>query len=457
MAHIFPFRAYRYNPERVDLSRVLTQPYDKITPQMQERYYQLDPHNLIRVEKGRAEESDTPANNVYTRAAKALEDWIAGGILLREPEPALYVYFQEYSLPGASARHVRRGFIALGRVEDYSAGVVFRHELTHAGPKKDRLELLRHTRAHTGQLFMLCPDRERRLDALLERHAKAAPVVEVTDEFGVGHKLWLVTSETAVAQFVAGMESKKLVIADGHHRYETALAYRDECRKKDPSAGPDAAHEKVMMTIFPLHSAGLTVLPTHRLVSGIPDFDLQKFRRAVEPYFEWYAYPFANEAGRVIALEEFSRDLAGHDTAGPSRSDANARRAIGIYPGGQTDGSGAVYLFRLKSDADLAELLPDVAPALHQLDVVILHRLILERGMGVTPEDVERGKYVAYERGMEQSIAAVDRGEAQMACLLNPVRAEQVSTLALSGQVMPQKSTDFYPKLLSGITIYRLE
>ena len=457
MAQIFPFRAYRYNPERVDLSRVLTQPYDKITPQMQERYYQLDPHNLIRVEKGRAEDSDTPANNVYTRAAKTLEDWIAGGILQREPEPALYVYFQEYSLPGASARHVRRGFIALGRVEDYSAGVVFRHELTHAGPKKDRLELLRHTRAHTGQLFMLCPDRERRLDALVERHAKGAPTVEVTDEFGVVHKLWLVTSETAVAQFVAGMETKKLVIADGHHRYETALAYRDECRKKDPSAGPDAAHEKVMMTIFPLHSAGLTVLPTHRLVSGIPDFDFQKFRRAVEPFFEWYAYPFANDAERVFAMEEFSRDLAGHDTASPGRSDASARRAIGIYSGGQTAGSGAIYLFRLKSDADLAELLPDVAPALHQLDVVILHRLILERGMGVTPEDVERGKYVSYERGMEQSIAAVDRGEAQMACLLNPVRAEQVSTLALSGQVMPQKSTDFYPKLLSGITIYRLE
>ena len=457
MAQIFPFRAYRYNPERVDLSHVLTQPYDKITPQMQERYYQLDAHNLIRVEKGRAEESDTPANNVYTRAAKALEDWISGGILQRDAEPAIYVYFQEYSLPGGSARHVRRGFIALGRVEDYSAGVVFRHELTHAGPKKDRLELLRHTRAHTGQLFMLCPDRERRLDALVERHAKAAPVVEVTDEFGVVHKLWLVTSETAVAQFVAGMETKKLVIADGHHRYETALAYRDECRKLNSSAGPDAAHEKVMMTIFPLHSAGLTVLPTHRLVSGIPHFDFHKFRRAVESFFEWYAYPFASDAGRAVAMEEFSRDLAGHDTASTGRSEAATRRAIGIYAGGQSAGSGAIYLFRLKSDADLAELLPGVAPALHQLDVVILHRLILERGMGVTAEDVERGKYVSYERGMEQSLASVDRGEAQMACLLNPVRAEQVSTLALSGQVMPQKSTDFYPKLLSGMTIYRLE
>src|SRR5712692_7837310 len=149
MAQIFPFHACRYNPERVDLSRVLIQPYDKITPQMQQRYYSLDPHNLVRVERGRVEESDSLTSNVYTRAAQTLEEWIAGGILLREAAAAIYVYFQEYVVPGMRTRYIRKGFIALGRLEDYSAGVVFRHELTHAGPKADRLELLRHTRAHT--------------------------------------------------------------------------------------------------------------------------------------------------------------------------------------------------------------------------------------------------------------------------------------------------------------------
>ena len=452
MAQIFPFRAYRYNPERVELSRVLTQPYDKVTQAMQARYYALDPHNLVRIERGRVEETDSLTNNVYTRAAQALEEWIADGSLLRESAPAVYVYFQEYMLPGTRTRHVRRGFIALGRVEDYSAGVVFRHELTHAGPKADRLELLRHTRANTGQLFMLCADRERRLDALLEDLAKPAPAVNVTDEFGVAHKLWPVTDAAAVAEFVRGMENKKLVIADGHHRYETALAYRDESRKKFPSAGPDAPHEKVMMTIFPIHGAGLTILPTHRLVSGILDFDFSKFRRALEPCFDWYAYPFADAAERTAALEEFRHDLAAR-----GRSDSTGRRTIGIYPGGPPAGSGAFYLFLLKRAADLADLLPDVAPAQLQLDVVLLHRLLLERGLAVTAEDVERGKHLAYERELEESIAAVDRGQAQMACLLNPVRVEQVSELALAGQVLPQKSTDFYPKLLSGITIYRLE
>lgn len=452
MAQIFPFRAYRYNQERVDLSKVLTQPYDKITQPMQARYYQLDPYNLVRVERGRVEESDTLTRNVYTRAAHALEEWIADSILLREAAPAVYVYSQEYVLPGTRSRHVRRGFIALGRVEDYSAGVVFRHELTHAGPKADRLELLRHTHAHTGQLFMLCPDRERHLDELLERLAKPVPAVNVTDEYGVAHKLWPVTDPAANAEFVRGMENKKVVIADGHHRYETALAYRDECRDKFPSAGPDAPHEKVMMTIFPTHGGGLTIFPTHRIVSGIPDFDFPKFRRGVESIFDWYAYPFTSDAERAAALAEFRHDLAAR-----GRSDATGRRTIGIYPGGQPAGGRAFYLFVLKRGADLAGLLPDVSAAQQQLDVVLLHRLLLERGLAVTADDVERGEHVAYEREMEESIAAVDRGQAQMACLLNPVRVEQVTDLALAGQVLPQKSTDFYPKLLSGMAIYRLE
>jgi uncharacterized protein (DUF1015 family) len=452
MAQIFPFRGYRYNPQRVDMSRVLTQPYDKITPQMQDRYYELDEHNLVRIERGRVEENDTLTNNVYTRAATSLQEWIAGGILVREGAPAVYVCSQEYALPGARTRHVRRGFIALARVEDYSAGVVFRHELTHAGPKADRLELLRQTRAHTGQLFMLCPDRERRLDELLERLAKPAPALSVTDEYEVAHKLWPITDPAAVAEFVRGMENKKLVIADGHHRYETALAYRDECREKAPSAGPDAPHEKVMMTIFPTHGASLTILPTHRILTGIPSFEFPKFRRAVEPIFDWYAYPFSSDAERAAAFQEFRHDF---DMRG--RSGSTARRTIGVYPGGQSAGGRAFYLFVLKRGVDLADLLPDVAPAQHQLDVVLLHRLLLERGLGVTANDVERGKYIAYEREMDEGIAAVDRGEAQMACLLNPVRVEKVCELALAGQVLPQKSTDFYPKLLSGMAIYCLD
>lgn len=452
MAQIYPFRAYRYNPQRVDLSRVLTQPYDKITVPMLKRYYELDPHNLVRVERGRVEEDDSLTKNVYTRAAQTLDDWIAAGVMLREAEPAIYVYFQEYLVPGTHTRHIRKGFIALGRIEDYSAGVVFPHERTHAGPKADRLEMLRHTHAHTGQLFMIYPDRERRLDALIDGAATAAPAVDARDEYGVAHRLWPVTDAALAEEFVRGMEDKKLVIADGHHRYETAIAFRDECRKKFPSAGPDAPHEKVMMTFFPAHGAGLTILPTHRLVGGMPDFDFVKFRRGVEPIFGWYAYPFADEAGRSKARNEFQ-----HDFTARNRREPGGRRMIGIYARAAQGEGRAFYLFVLNRSADLDDLLAGVPPALRQLDVVLLHRLLLERGLGLTAENVEKGERITYEREMDVAVAAVDQGQAQLACLLNPVRVEQVCALALAGQVLPQKSTDFYPKLLSGMTIYKLE
>ena len=185
MAEIFPFRAYRYNPARVDLAKVLTQPYDKITPEMAERYAAASPYNLIPVEKGQSLPGDTPENNVYTRAARALEEWIHAGVIVRDATPSLYAYFQEYTAPGTSESQVRKGFIGLGRVEDYSAGVVFRHEQTLSGPKADRLELLRHTRTHTGQMLMMYKDPAGTVDGLLDTTSHGAPDVEVRDEYHV--------------------------------------------------------------------------------------------------------------------------------------------------------------------------------------------------------------------------------------------------------------------------------
>src|SRR5713226_4277612 len=244
MAEIFPFPAYRYNPGKVDLARVLTQPYDKITPAMQERYSGLDPHNLIAIEKGKATAQDTPENNVYTRAAKALKEWTAEGVLVPDPASSVYVYFQDYQVPHTRERRVRRGFIALGRLEDYAAGIVFRHEQTLAGPKADRLELLRQTRAHTGQLFMLYADPDGQLDALLEQVSRVPAPVEVRDEYDVIHRLWPVFDAEILERFHIGLADKKLVIADGHHRYETALAYRNQCRARAGAVDPHAPHEK---------------------------------------------------------------------------------------------------------------------------------------------------------------------------------------------------------------------
>jgi uncharacterized protein (DUF1015 family) len=446
MAEVRPFRAFRYDTKRVSLDQVLTQPYDKITPAMQERYYAASPYNLIAIEKGKVSPDDTPQNNVYTRAAQKLEEWIAQKILAQDAAPSIYIYSQDYIVPGTGTRRTRIGFIALGRLEDYDAQIVFPHERTLSAPKADRIELLRRTRAQTGQLFMLYDDRARKIDVTLEQIARKSTSLELCDEFGVTHRLWPISDPAFIERVQKEMSAKKLLIADGHHRYETALNYRNECRTISGKSGTPSdcmsAHEFAMMTFINAHSSGLTILPTHRVVRNLADFDFEKFRKIIEPLFDWYSYPFANADERAAAFPEFRKDL---------ETQNHGRRAIGVYPG------GVFYLFLLRRNADLEQLLPGVSEAQRGLDVVLLHRLILERGLGITAEAVAAEKNVTYEREMDAAIAAVDRGEAQVAFLLNPVRVQQVADIALGGDVLPQKSTDFYPKLLSGLTIFRIE
>lgn len=443
MAEIHPFRAFRYETNRVRLDQVLTQPYDKITPAMQEKYYEASPYNLIAVEKGRTLPTDTPQSNVYTRAAQTLDEWIAQKILVQDAAPNIYIYSQEFLVPGTQTRRTRLGFIALGRVEDYAAQVVFRHERTLSAPKADRIELLRHTRAQTGQLFMLYNDPARKIEMALEEATRKSAPAELADEFGVTHRLWPVADHASLERMQDAMRDKKLIIADGHHRYETALAFRDECRARAAKADPLAAYEFAMMTFINTHSHGLVILPTHRLLRNLLDFHFDAFRKDAQKYFDWYGYPFTSPEERAAAYAEFRKDL---------ESQSHGRRAIGIYAGG-----GAFYLFTLRRNADLAQILPDLSEAQRGLDVVLLHRLLLEKVLGISAEAVAAEKNVGYEREMDAAIAAVDRGEGQLACLLNPVRVQQVAEIALAGDVLPQKSTDFYPKLLSGLAIYEVE
>ena len=447
MAEIFPFQACRYNLQRVKLADVVTQPYDKITAAMQDRYAAVSPYSLIAVEKGKPSPKDSPADNVYTRAEKALEQWIRDGVMVRDSRPGIYVYFQEYAVPGATERRTRKGFIALGRVEDYAAHVVFRHELTHTGPKADRLELLRHTRTHTGQLFMLYSDPQRRIDGLIDEiAARSHPdeaAAEAKDEYGVVHRIWPVFDPQTIADIARAMASQKLVIADGHHRYETALAYRDERRAKDGNKDRNAPHEKAMMTFFNTHGEGLLILPTHRLVANLPSFDLASFRRKISPAFDEEDYAFGSEAARAAASERFQRDLLASGKTG---------RAFGMYAGGDS-----FTLLRLRRDADLQKLMPNLSPAQRKLDVVLLHRVLLQEGLGIMPAAVTAEQNIGYEREVGAALDAVDRKRAQICFLLNPVDVGQVMDTALAGEVLPQKSTDFYPKLLSGLTLYRLD
>jgi uncharacterized protein (DUF1015 family) len=467
MAQVYPFPAYRYNPSRVSFDRVLTQPYDKISPPAQEKYYAADPHNLIAVEKGRVFPDDGPQHNVYARAAEALESWIRENVVVKDAAPSFYAYTQEYTVPGTAERHTRRGFIGAGKLEEYSAGVVFRHEHTLSGPKADRLELLRHTRTHTGQLFMLYSDEQRRVDAILaEAEAAAAPATELRDEYGVVHRLWVVSDPAKVAAIQEAMAGQELVIADGHHRYETALTYRNERRNErrsepqaadkgnPPASGENqssalpegAPYERAMMTFVNTRSEGLTILPTHRVVANLPDFSWTSMRRYLEPWFAAEAFAFDDEDSKAEARGKFLRRLV----------EARDLRAIGVYPVAES-GKRAFYILTLRAGADLSLLLPNVSPLQRELDVVLLHEGILEPALGITPQAVTAEKNLTYEREAPAALDAVDRGAAQVAFLLNACGVEQVVHIATSGEVMPQKSTDFYPKLLSGMTMYRVD
>jgi len=447
MAQVFPFRAYRFNPELAPFDRVLTQPYDKISPERQADYYAAHPENLIAVEKGRVSPDDSPQDNVYTRAAAKVEEWIRDHIILQDPAHAFYAYTQEFSVPGSGEKRTRRGFIGTGRLEEYSAGVIFRHEHTLSGPKADRLELLRHTRLHTGQLFMLYSDPQQQVEKILDQaQSSAGPVTELTDEYGVIHRLWMIADQNHLEAIQHAMADQKLVIADGHHRYETALNYRNERRANVASLDANADYERSMMTFVNTRGQDLVILAGHRVVANVLDFSWSAVRRYLEPWFASEVFPFANDSEKEQARAKFLARLAA----------TTRQRSIGAYPAAN-DVQRAFYLFYLRPGADLAQLLHNVSPLQRDLDVVLLHDGILEPALGITLQAATKEMNLAYEREANAAIAAVDSGRAQVSFLLNPVDVEKVVEIATSNEVMPQKSTDFYPKLLSGITMYRIE
>jgi uncharacterized protein (DUF1015 family) len=435
MAEIIPFQALRYDPEQVKLEDVVTQPYDKITPEMQSRYYELSPHNLVRIILGKAGETDTPSFNPYTRAAEYLHDWRAAGILKQEPEPSFYLYSQTFTVPGTRDLAERRGLIALGRIHDYSDGIVFRHEQTLAKPRADRLSLLKATRAHFGQIFMLYSDPEAELEKLLANKTEDDPEISVLDEYEVLHRVWRIGDPTMISSIQQLMAPKKLLIADGHHRYETALAYRDERRNESGSTdNPNAAYEFVMMTLVPMESRGLVILPTHRIVHGLVSFDREHMLEAARRFFEIDRIDLRTESRSATTLLEEAGE--------------NGTAFVAVTRQGP-------YLLRAKKRA-VQEALSNVSDRQRQLDVVQLHKLLLERILGISEEAIRNQEHVKYERDAFEAISWVRQG-ANVAFLMNAAKIQQVSDIAFGGEVLPQKSTDFYPKLLSGLTIYALE
>ncbi len=434
MAEIIPFKALRYDPHQVKLEDVLTQPYDKITPEMQAKYYELSPHNLVRIILGKAGETDTESFNVYTRAAEYLHDWRSGGLLKQDAKPGIYIYSQTFTVPGTRELAERRGLIALGRIHDYSDGVVFRHEQTLAKPRQDRLNLLRATRAHFGQIFMLYSDPQGEVAALFQARTEDDPETSVLDEYETLHRLWPIHDPALVAAVQAKMHDKRLLIADGHHRYETALAYRNERRAESGAANPNAPYEYVMMTLIPMESRGLVILPTHRIVHGLPAFDRERMLESAGRFFDIDRIDLRTENRSATTLL--------------GEAGANGTAFVAVTRQGP-------YLLRAKKGA-VHDALGEVSAQQRELDVVQLHRIMLERILGISEDAIRNQEHVKYERDAFQAISWVRQG-ANVAFLMNPAKIEQVRDIAFAGDVLPQKSTDFYPKLLSGLAIYALE
>lgn len=411
MAKIYPFRSLRYALDKIPIEKVVTQPYDKISKEMQERYYALHPNNIVRLVYGKSGPEDSAASNVYTRAAAYLKEWRESGILQQAPEPAFFVYFQRFAVPGENEVRMRKGFVGVGQLEDYSKKIVFPHERTLTGPKKDRLELLRRTRTQFEQIFMLYEDPAQRIDGVMDEVARTKPDIQIKDEYGVEHTMWTLKDREKVSFIQAQMADKKLIIADGHHRYETALAYREEMHGEKGS-------DRIPMTFFNMNSPGLAILPAHRVLANLPGFDSKTLFNRASQFFD---------------------------------SSTGDRVTIGVFV------DGRLSSLQLKPSLDLASLLPDLSGKQRTLDVVILHRVILEKCLGITEDAVKKESYITYVRERDAAINAVREGKAQVAFLLNPTRLDQMRDIAYEGNVMPQKSTDFYPKVLSGLTMYSME
>ena len=406
LANIFPFQPYRYASGAGPLQKLVTQPYDKISPSMQRHYLEASAYNLVRLLLGERKPEDNVTDNVYTRATRTMQEWIARGIWERDAEPGMFAYFQEFIVPDTGERLVRKSFIALGQVEEYSAGIVFRHEQTLSGPKKDRMELLKHTHTHFEPIFMLYPDPSGLIDELLDQAAAAPPIAEVTDEYGAIHRIWKVGAGKHIQQL---MSDKKLLIADGHHRYETAMAFQ-----RDHPNLPGA--NRMIMAFVNMHSPGLKILATHRLVSGV---DSTGFLAAAAADFD---------VREIASLDQLKVAWA----AGGDRSIIGAAIGDKLYQLEDRTARGA-------------------------LDVRTLHEGLLGKALGITEEAVRDEKHIRYIRGIDAAVEEVRKGAAQIAFLLKPTSVQQVADTSFSGGVMPQKSTDFYPKLLSGMVMYKLD
>ncbi|MBS4006831.1 MAG: DUF1015 domain-containing protein [Clostridium sp.] len=435
MATIVPFRGIRYNQTKAgQLVDLVTPPYDVINSDEQKRYYEKNSYNIIRLEYGESHTSDDSQNNRYTRARSFFTAWLEQHILVHEEQPAIYLYEQEFAISGS--RLTRSGFIAGIGVEEYQTGVILPHEETLSKAKADRLELLRHCHANFSPIFGLYDDSTLTVEKIASYYKQNSANVAFTDENGESHRLWIITNPNDLATITALFKDLKVYIADGHHRYETALNFHKEMLAKG-----DSRFSFCLMTLVNLHDPGLVIYPTHRLVKNVTGFSAKEFLDNLKKIFTVTALTLPDNDREAFLTTELNANTA-------LLSD---NHAFLLYLGGDK-----LYRLIIKRAADshlMAAGRSTFSAAWRSLDVAVLQSLVLEGMLGIDKEKRAGGTNLAYTREEADALNRVDSGEFQAVIYLNPTRVREVTEVAAAGDKMPQKSTYFYPKLITGLVI----
>jgi uncharacterized protein (DUF1015 family) len=434
MADIQAFRAYRYDLARVGaLSDVVAPPYDVIDAGLQEGLYARSPYNVIRLILNKEEPADDEKANRYTRAARHLREWQQSGVLKQDSARALYVYHQEFETEGG--HYTRRGFLARVRLERFGEGKVFPHEQTMPGPRADRLQLFRATAMNLSPIFGLYPDDESAVQSQLDESIGRDPPLEARDHLGVVSRLWPVTDQHVVSAVTGLMGPKPVYLADGHHRYETALAYLEERRAAEGIRDSEAAPNFVLMMLVGMSDPGLVILPTHRLVSEIPALDADQLKRVLGNHFDMELIGKGNQA--ASDTWEIMQVDGGQDVLGFG-----------------TGKDGAWQTARFKSPQLIAEVAPQQSAAWRALAVSILHKVVLER---LVHEAFGSQPVCGYVHQLSEVSQAVAGAKCSLGVLVPPADMGHVQQIAGNSEKMPAKSTYFYPKLLSGLVFNSLK
>ena len=441
MAKIAPFRGIIYNQGKAGaIDTLVCPPYDIISPAEQQELYRKSPYNVIRLEYGLTSPADGDEDNRYTRAAAVLEDWSRSAVLQEITEPGFSIYEMEYKV-GRDAKRLR-GIICLVRIEDYDSGIVKPHETTLSGPKTDRLNLLRSCKATFSQIFSLFSDPLGNVAGILAKVSRK-PEMEVKHRDGVTHRIWSLTDRKDIDAIVRELADKHIFIADGHHRYDTALNYRNERRKAAGSFTGEEGFNYVAMFLARLEDPGLTIFPAHRALFNLTDFNAQKFEEDLNKYFDIERIDFDKKSE--------SKDLL-------TVLDTMAHREDHSHVFGmRVKGEHSYYLLTLRNEADMDVLLPAKSPAYRRLDVSVLHHLIIDKLLGISMQTHKMGLNIEYVKDAEEADKRVHDNAAEIVFFMNPTKVREVKDVAIAGERMPQKATYFYPKLLTGLVMHKIE